>query len=70
MARRRWSELSPWQRVAMGTGAALQIGLLIAAETDIQKRPAEQIRGPKAVWRCAVLVNFIGPLTYFRVGRR
>ena len=70
MTRRRWSDLEPWQRTAMGVGAAVQLGLLIAAEFDLQRRPADQVRGPKAIWRAVVLVNFVGPLTYFTIGRR
>ena len=37
---------------------------------DIKRRPAEEIRGPKAMWRAAMAVNLIGPVSYFVVGRR
>ena len=48
----------------------LQLALLIAAQIDIQRRPAEEINGPKMRWRLLCLVNFFGPLSYFRWGRR
>lgn len=47
-----------------------QLGLLIAAERDIQRRPADLIRGPKTRWRLLCLINFVGPLSYFAFGRR
>ena len=48
--------------------AIVQLSLLVAAQTDISRRPAAQIRGSKAMWRLATLVNFIGPATYFTFG--
>ncbi|WP_211877144.1 PLDc N-terminal domain-containing protein [Pseudarthrobacter albicanus] len=55
-----------------GTVAAaiVQLVLLIAAQRDISRRPAEQIRGSKAVWRAVTLINFIGPGSYFAFGRK
>ena len=50
--------------------ATVQLGLLIAAERDIQRRPAALIRGPKTRWRLLCLINFLGPLSYFTFGRR
>ena len=50
--------------------ATVQLGLLIAAERDIQRRPAALIRGPKPRWRLFCLINFLGPLSYFAFGRR
>jgi len=47
----------------------IQIILLIVALLDLVKR--EQTRGPKWVWAVViVLVNIIGPIVYFIVGRR
>jgi hypothetical protein len=48
----------------------VQLGLLIAAERDIRRRPAALIRGPKTRWRLLCLINFLGPLSYFTFGRR
>jgi hypothetical protein len=66
----KWAGLSPRQRVLVGTAAAVELSLKIAALVDIQRRPAEQIRGPKALWRAAMAVNLIGPVSYFTLGRR
>ena len=47
----------------------IQIILLIVALLDLIRR--EQTRGPKWVWAVViVLVNIIGPIVYFIVGRR
>lgn len=50
--------------------AAIQLTLLVAAEIDIQVRPASEINGPKNRWRLISLINFVGPLSYFRWGRK
>ena len=48
--------------------AVVQLTLLVAAQRDISRRPAAEIRGSKAMWRVATLVNFIGPGCYFTFG--
>lgn len=46
----------------------LQLILMIVALVDIARRP--KTRGPKWVWvLVVVLVNLIGPVIYFVVGR-
>jgi hypothetical protein len=66
----RWSDLSVAQRRLLVTAAAGEAALKIAALIDIQRRPASQIRGPKALWRAAMVINLFGPLSYFAVGRK
>ena len=56
------------RRFIVLTGA-IQVALNIAAQVDITRRPASQVRGPKAGWRLASLINFFGPVAYFRWGR-
>lgn len=67
-ARKTWKELSPMAKFSTITVASAQLSLLIAAQRDIGRRPAEQIRGSKAFWRVATLVNFVGPGSYFTFG--
>lgn len=46
----------------------IQVGLMIVALVDLIKR--EKTRGPKWMWALiVVLVNMIGPIVYFVVGR-
>jgi hypothetical protein len=66
----KWSDLGETQKTVLGLGAFVQIGLLIAALTDIRRRPAKQIRGNKLVWTAAAFVNVIGPISYFVFGRK
>lgn len=46
----------------------VQLGLMIAALMDLIKR--KETRGPKWIWVLViVLVNMIGPVLYFVLGR-
>jgi hypothetical protein len=68
--KKSWKELSPMARVGTIAAATVQLALLVAAQRDISRRPAEQIRGSKALWRAVTLINFIGPGSYFAFGRK
>jgi Phospholipase_D-nuclease N-terminal len=70
MAQKTWSDLSEGQRNAIKVMAVAELALKVAMLVDIRRRPASQIRGPKAAWRLAAAVNLIGPLSYFAFGRR
>jgi hypothetical protein len=67
-----WRELTPRQRQAMVIRGGLQLAVLFAALIDLRRRPASQIRGPKALWAAISFVNYlgVGPLAYFLFGRR
>ena len=69
MARKRWSDLSDAQKTAVLVAASVQISLAATAWVDLARRPAEQVRGPKAAWAAAIALNFVGPVAYFTVGR-
>jgi hypothetical protein len=46
----------------------IQYGLVIAAIIDLSRQ--ETTRGPKMLWVFVImLVNFIGPILYFVIGR-
>ena len=66
--KKTWKELSHMAKFGTITASAVQISLLIAAQRDISRRPAEEIRGGKMLWRLATLVNFVGPGSYFTFG--
>jgi hypothetical protein len=68
--RRRWRDLSPWQQCGIVVAAAVQLSLAAAALDDLIRRPAEQVNGSKRLWALVIGINFIGPLAYFRWGRR
>lgn len=62
--------MTPQQRRVAWIAGTIQVLLMVAAQADIQRRPAEQIKGPKWRWRLVVLLNTVGPLSYFFFGRR
>ncbi|MDQ0754043.1 hypothetical protein [Arthrobacter sp. B3I4] len=66
--KKTWKELSPMAKFGTITASLVQLSLLVAAQRDISRRPAEEIRGSKALWRAATLVNFVGPGSYFTFG--
>ena len=68
--RTKFSDLTPGRRALVLLLGVLQLGLLISAQLDIQRRRPDEVRGPKVWWRVICLINFFGPVSYFRWGRR
>jgi Phospholipase_D-nuclease N-terminal len=67
---KRYNRLSPTTRRAVWVLLAFEAVLIIVAQRDIQRRPAERIRGPKLLWRAVATLNVIGPAAYYAFGRR
>ena len=70
MSRRRWTDLTPGRRGAVLALGAVQLSLAVSAWADLATRPATEINGRKPVWAAIIAVNFLGPLAWFRWGRR
>lgn len=70
MRSQRWDELPPRQKVLLLLLVSAQVSLAVSAWTDLAKRPAHQVKGPKRAWAAVIAVNFVGPLLYFWRGRR
>ena len=70
MARRQWRDLTQRQQAAVLTLASVQLSLAATAWADLATRPAVAVNGRKSVWAAVIAVNFVGPLAYFRWGRR
>jgi hypothetical protein len=66
---KQWAELTQVQKTGIVVLGVVQIALLALAQWDIHTRPEEEIRGNKWIWTAVALVNFVGPITYFVVGR-
>ena len=62
------SELSPARRAVAVVAFVVSLGIVAAAERDIQRRPDSQVRGNRMVWRL-VSLNAAGALVYLRWGR-
>jgi hypothetical protein len=67
---RDFRALSPVKQAAIVAITVWNVWLSASAELSIQRTPAARIRGPKPLWRLACLTNTVGPLAYFRWGRR
>jgi len=67
---RRWDELSPWTKVSVMLGTSIQISLAVSAWADLARRPPELVNGSKKKWVAVIAVNVVGPILYFRRGRR
>jgi hypothetical protein len=70
MATQQWSDLSTRRKTGMLVAASIHLALAATAWTDLARRPAEQVNGPKALWAVLIAVNFIGPVSYFLFGRK
>jgi hypothetical protein len=69
-SKKRWSDLSTRQQQALVCAGVVQMGVQIAALTDLRRRPASRLNGAKPVWVGLSFVSFLGPLAYFVFGRR
>jgi hypothetical protein len=70
MSSRRWSDLTDGQRVAVIALGGVEVVLTAVALTDLSRRPAAQVRGPKTLWALAAFVQPLGPVAYLLGGRR
>jgi hypothetical protein len=68
--RRRWEDLSRGQQTAIVVGATVELVLTAVALNDLARRPAAQVRGPKALWAVGCFVQPVGPVAYLLAGRR
>ena len=51
-------------------GGLVELVMTSAAVRDLVRRPATDVRGPKPLWLLTFLVQPVGPIAYFLVGRR
>jgi hypothetical protein len=70
MTKRSWRDLSPRARRAVVVLGVVEAVLIAAAQIDLARRPAALVSGSKALWRVLIMVNVVGPIAYFVLGRR
>ncbi len=70
IAGKAWSQLDSKERKSILVVGTAQVALMGAALWDLYHHPANRVRGSKKLWAPVCLVNFIGPITYFLVGRK
>ena len=54
----------------MVVAAVVEVAMTVAAWRDLASRPAARVRGSRRLWALGVLVQPVGPVAYFTVGRR
>jgi hypothetical protein len=64
-----FKEMSLLGRIRAALLIAASVALVAAAERDISRRKATELRGSKLMWRL-LCFNAIGAIGYFRWGRR
>ncbi len=70
MPNKSWSELTRPQKAGIIALSLVQLGLLIAALRDIRQRGDSEIKGNRKMWMALSFIDIIGPLAYFRFGRK
>lgn len=70
MAKKRFSDLTTTQQRLVYVLAAVEAVATTAAVRDLARRPQDEVRGPRAGWALAMVVQPVGPLAYLTVGRR
>ncbi|AXE39786.1 hypothetical protein [Acidipropionibacterium virtanenii] len=73
MSGKKWQELPRPVRVGLVTAGGAEAALKVWSLIDLVRRPADQVRGPKALWAFGLMtVNSLGavPLIYLAKGRR
>lgn len=60
--------LSPAVKTGLGLAGLVQVAFAFLAFWDLAHRDADDVRGPKLAWIPVVLVNWIGPASYFLCG--
>ena len=67
--KRQWSDLTGTQQKVIVVSSAVEAVLTAVALVDLRRRPAAQVRGPKALWALGCFVQPIGPVAYLVLGR-
>ncbi len=61
---------NPAAKLALGVVGIVQVAFAFLAFWDLGHRDADEVKGPKPAWIPVILVNWIGPATYFLFGIR
>ena len=67
---RPWRDLTTGQRALVVVVGSAQMTLAVLAWADLATRSAAQVNGSKLKWAAIIAINWIGPLSWFRWGRR
>jgi hypothetical protein len=68
--KQRWRDMSSARRRLIVAAGSVQVALAITAWIDLARRDRALVNGPKPMWGAIIALNTVGPLSYFRWGRR
>ena len=63
-------QLSPIEILLIATLVVVEFGLLIASWIVLFRTPSARLTLPKWAWAVICLVQFVGPIAFFAVGRK
>jgi hypothetical protein len=63
-------QLTPIEIALLATLVVVELGLLAAAWIVLFRTPAARLTLPKWAWAVICVVQFIGPIAFFAVGRK
>lgn len=64
------TSLTPQKARIAAVALAVQLVIAVLTLRDLSRRPADQVRGPKWLWRILGTANTGGSAAYWLVGRR
>lgn len=64
------SQLSPALIALVAVLVVVELGLLVAAWVVLFRTPSDRLTLPKWAWAVICLVQFVGPIAFFAVGRK
>lgn len=65
-----WKSFSPAGKAAIVAAVVAELAAKVGVWTDLAKRPADKVRGPKWLWVVLSFINSFGPGAYFAIGRK
>jgi hypothetical protein len=70
MAKKSWADMTPTQKKIIVATGIIEVALTAWCLRDLAQRPAERVRGPKALWAPALSIQPVGPIAYLVWGRK
>lgn len=70
MAKKSWADMTPTQKKVVVAAGIVEVAVTTWCLRDLKQRPAELVRGPKALWGPAMSVQPFGPIAYLVWGRK
>lgn len=67
---KEWNGFSLPAKIGIIAAVVAELAAKVGVWTDLAKRPADKVRGPKWLWVVLSFINSFGPGAYFAIGRK